>query len=146
MFSSLAESLGMNGTFFVQFLIFLALYPVLSRLLFRPFFHLHEQREKQTLGRMKKADEWPKEERALKAEYEEKARRIDRRFDEIYLKESKRLKQGFLEDKERKQKALQKDQKQKNREILQEIKQKEHSLFSEAGRLSKTLIHHLLSS
>ncbi len=146
MFSSLAEALGINGTFFVQFLVFLALYPLLSRLLFRPYFRLHEQREEQTRGRMEKADKWRKEEESLKTEYEESARRMNRLFDEMYREKSKKLKQNLLEDEEEKQKELRKEYEQKTRNLLREIKEKEQSLYSETDSLSEQVRLHLLSS
>ena len=146
MFSSLGQALGINSTFFVQFLVFMALYPVLSRMLFRPYFRLHEKREEQTRGRMTKADKWQKEEQALKTQYEQSARQIHLRFEEMYRKESKKLKQNLLEDEEKKQTALRQEYKQKTHELLQEVKEKEQSLYSEAEALSDLACQRLLSS
>jgi F-type H+-transporting ATPase subunit b len=47
--ATIFEQLGLNQTFFVQFVIFLVVFLILGNLYFKPFLHLFEARHKRTV-------------------------------------------------------------------------------------------------
>ena len=145
MFSSLLQALAVDSTFFVQFFIFLAIYPVLSRLLFRPYFQLENQRERETRFRMQKAEELKKKKEDLRREYEQKAHDIKEGFNKLYNQKSKELRKSFLKVKTQNQKEIQKEHEQKNKVLFQEIKEAEAQLQAEIEPLTRTAVECLIS-
>ena len=145
MFSSLTQALGVDSTFFVQFLIFLLFYPVLSRLLFRPYCQLQDQRERETVERMKQAEKLKEKKQILQKEYEKTARHFNEEFNKTYNEESKKLKEIFLKQRIKNQKKTQKEYEQKNKTLLQEIKEAEAQMQSEINQLTKEAVDRLVS-
>ena len=145
MFTSLIQALGVDGTFFAQFLIFLLFYPFLSYLLFRPYVRLQNQREKETSERMKKAEEWKKKKQVLEREYEVKAKAFNEKFNILYDEESKILKQGMLENSLKAKSALKEEYARKSKALLQEVKTAEKTFESETNQLAKIALERLLS-
>ena len=146
MFSSLIEALGVDGTFFIQFLIFLLFYPLCSRLLFRPYFKLNSQREKETSDRIKKAQQYQQKNEDLKKEYELRARRLSQQFNELYNTKSQTIKAELLKQYTAEQKKLTTEF-QKKRTLLQtELKTAGEQLQSEVAPLAQTVKDRLLSN
>ncbi len=145
MFSSLIQALGVNDTFFIQFLIFLALYPILSRALFYPYFQLNNQRELETRERMKQVDKLKEKQLSLKTKYERKARDIDEQFNKIYSRESKKIQERVLRDRIGNQKELQMENERETKAFLQEIKKTELQMQAEIKQLANITLDRLLS-
>ena len=145
MFVSLIQALGVDSTFFVQLVIFLVFYPVFSRLLFLPYFKLQNQRETETVERMKQVEILEEEKKHLQKEYEQKAHRINERFNKIYDKESKLLKESFLKRRGEKQEENKKEYEKNFKSLLQEIKTVEDQLYDEVNQLTEVAINRLIS-
>lgn len=145
MFTSLTQALGVDGTFFVQFLIFLLFYPILSRGLFRPYVCLQSQREKETSERMKKAEEWEKKKQVLEKEYKAKAKALNEKFNTLYDEGSKKLKQEMLKNSLKAKSALKEEYVQKRKNLLQEFKVAEKTFESDTNQLAKATLERLLS-
>ena len=145
MFASLLQALGVNSSFFVQFFIFLLFYPVLSRLLFRPYFRLHNKREQETMERMEKAERLSERRQHLQKEYKEKAYAVNEAFNKMYNRESKILRERFLnkkmQDKQENQRAFE----EKRQVFLKEIKEAEKLLQTEVKGLTKIAVDRLIS-
>ncbi len=145
MFVSLIQALGVDSTFFIQLVIFLLFYPILSRLLFLPYFKLQNQREKETVERMKEVTSLEQEKERLQEEYKKRAHEINETFNKIYMKESKLLRESFLKRREKKQ-AENKDQYEKKiKDLLQEIKTVEEQLNKEVNQLTEVAVSRLIS-
>ncbi len=121
MFYSIMESLGLNESFFVQFVIFLLIYPVLSKLLFGPYFRLYSKKEKETSLRMKEVEELKKKQELLQAEYERKAKQLNEKFRSLYEKGEKEIKTKSLELRNQQQLVLEKGSKKSKAHVNQEI-------------------------
>lgn len=145
MFVSLIQALGVDSTFFIQFGIFLLFYPILSRLLFLPYFKLQNQREKETVERMKQVEKLEEKKKKLQQEYEQKAHGINERFSKMYNEESKLLKESFLRRKEEKKEENKKIYEQKVEALLQEVKEAEGQMGDEVNQLAKMAINRLIS-
>lgn len=144
MFSSLTQALGVDGTLGIQFLIFLLFYPVLSRWLFRPYFHLQNQREKETKARLKQAEKWEKKKEDLEKEYETKAQNLNKKFNILYSEGSQKLKENFLQNRLNDEKSLEEEYMQKKTTFFQEIEKAEAHLKLEINPLAKTALDRLL--
>lgn len=145
MFVSLIQALGVDSTFFIQLLIFLLFYPVLSRLLFLPYFKLQNQREKETVERMKKVTHLEQEKKRLQEEYKERAHKINETFNRIYGEESKVLRESFLKRQEKKQQENKNQYERKIEDLLQEIKTVEGQLNREVNQLAEVAVGRLTS-
>lgn len=145
MFVSLIQALGVDSTFFIQFGIFLLFYPILSRLLFLPYFKLQNQREKETVERMKQVEKLGEEKKKLQQEYEQKAHEVNEQFSKMYNKKSKLLKESFLRRKEEKKEENKKIYEQKVEALLQEVKEAEGQMDDEINQLAKMAINRLMS-
>ncbi|MEZ0390803.1 MAG: ATP synthase F0 subunit B [Pseudobdellovibrionaceae bacterium] len=73
---AILEQLGLNSSFFFQFVIFAFAYIVLSRLVFTPYSQALEQREQRTTGGEDLAVEISKQADQLQNQYEAKAREV----------------------------------------------------------------------
>ena len=145
MFVSLIQALGVDSTFFIQLLIFLLFYPVLSRLLFLPYFKLQNQREKETVERMKKVTLLEQEKKRLKEKNKERTHKINETFNRIYGEESKVLRESFLKRQEKKQQENKNQYEQKIEDLLQEIKTVEGQLHREVNQLAEVAVGRLTS-
>ncbi len=144
MFSSLTEALGVDGTLWIQFLIFLFFYPVFSRWLFRPYFHLQNQREKETKERLKQAEKWEKKKQDLEREYETKAQSLNEKFNILYNEGSQKLKEKFSQSRLKGEKVIKEEYKQKKADFFQEMEQAEILMQSEINPLAETALNRLL--
>lgn len=145
MFSSLIQALGVDGTFFVQFVIFLLFYPILSHWLFLPYFKLQNQREEETVKRLKQVEELQRKKEHLKKEYEQKAYNINEKFNKIYNEESKQLRQSFLRRRIENQEENRREYERKSQTLLQEIKSAEDQMQSEINQLTEIAVDRLIS-
>lgn len=145
MFSSLMQALGVNSSFFIQFLIFLFFYPLISRFLFRPYFKLHIQREKETLERMKQVEKLKEKKEGLQKEYNEKVRCINEEFTKLYQQESRQIKEHFLKQRINNQVKTKKEYEEKRKSFLKEVKEIEVKMQAEVPQLAKSALDHLVS-
>ena len=144
MFSSLAQALGVDSSFFVQFAVFLVFYPVLARALFRPYVRLADKRERETALRIKKAEELKAQTQALEEEYKTKARKLNENFNKLYERESKKLRVELLKQSAQLQEKMQKEHEQKKATVLQEIKTAEKQIQLETDDLIQSAVGKLL--
>ena len=142
----MAEALGINSTFFVQFVIFLVFYPVLSRYLFRPYFQQEQKREQETAKRVQQAELLKEKQQALEKEYKAKAYQLNTDFNTLYNKEIQKLKEDFLKKETQKTKEIKQEYQQKQNFLVQEIKQAQQDMLAEIPALSSATAQRLLSS
>ena len=145
MFTSLLQALGVNSSFFIQFSIFLLFYPILSRWLFRPYFRLHSQRERETVERMKKAEQLLEKKQNLQEKYEKKAYLINKAFNKMYSQKSKSLKEYVVNKKIQERQKIQKEFEKQQQTFLKEISEVEKLLQSEVKGLTKVAVDRLIS-
>lgn len=145
MFTSLLQALGVNSSFFVQFFIFLLFYPILSRLLFRPYLRLHSQRERETIERVKQAEKLLEKKQSLQKKYEKKAYTINEEFNRIYHQKSKSLRERFLNKKNQDRQKAQQEFIEKQNLLFKEVKEVEKLLQSEVKELTTAAVGRLIS-
>ena len=145
MFVSLLQALGVNSSFFIQFSIFFIFYPILSRLLFRPYFRLHSQRERETVERMKQAEQLLEKKQNLQKKYEKKAYAINETFNKMYAQEGKLLKECFLDKKLQERQKIQEELEKKQQAFFKEMNEVEKLLQSEVKGLAKVAMDRLIS-
>ena len=145
MFATLTEALNLNSTFFVQFLIFLAMYPLLSRLLIGPYFKLHLLREKRTKNLMQEAEQWQKKQEILKQKYIEKAQQIDKNFQQIFLQQSRQINEEFLQKKQKEMEKFYKEQTGRLERLNIELQEIKNQSVKQVKPLAEQAFHHLTS-
>tara|TARA_B110001454_G_scaffold219198_1_gene251532 strand:+ start:103935 stop:104366 length:432 start_codon:yes stop_codon:yes gene_type:complete len=82
------QQLGINATVIVQFVIFIATFIALIKLVYEPFTAIHEKRLQNTKGSVEIADDIHKKSQELQAQYSEKAKEVHGKISEIF-KQSK---------------------------------------------------------
>lgn len=78
------QQLGINGTFFIQFGLFVFVITFLSLYVFAPYTKAVEEREKQTKGSQDEAVELEKHTIELHSQYEVKAREVHGQIQDVY--------------------------------------------------------------
>jgi F-type H+-transporting ATPase subunit b len=78
------HQLGLNDSFFLQFIIFAIAYVVLSRVVFKPYTHALALREKKTTGGEEAALETEKKSQELRSVFEAKARQVSTEIKNIF--------------------------------------------------------------
>lgn len=78
------HQLGINGTVFIQFAIFICTFLFLNLYVFKPYYAAVEAREKSTTGAEDMATEILKKTTELHSEYEIRAREVSQKIKEIY--------------------------------------------------------------
>ena len=145
MFSSLAQALAIDYTFFIQFAIFFLFYPVFSRFLFYPYFQLQNQREQETGERMKQVEKWKTKKQVLQEQYEQKACDLNEDFNKLYNKGSVQIKEVFLENKIKIQKGIQTEYVQKREALMKDIEEAGMNLQADINQLTKAAVNRLVS-
>ena len=145
MFSGLLEALNLNYTFFIQFLIFLSMYPVLSRLLLKPYLKIYSLREKETKNRMRSAEEWKKKQEVLKQEYVKKAQQIHNKFQQIFSEKSRQITEEFLQKKQTAHAEIQKEFDHSLQKWNIELKQVKNQSLEQIKPLSEEIVNRLSS-
>ncbi len=80
----LLQSLGLNGTFLIQFVIFTVTILLVYSLAFKPFAEALEERNKATVGSADHASELNEKSKELLAEFEVKAKEVNSRIKTVY--------------------------------------------------------------
>lgn len=78
------QQLGINATVIIQFVIFIATFVALIKLVYEPFAEIHEKRLKNTKGSVEIADDIQKQALELQSQYSFKAKDIHGKISEIY--------------------------------------------------------------
>ena len=81
---AIIEQLGLNSSFFFQFVIALISFVILGQLVFKPYLSALEMREQRTTGSESDAVELLKQTEQLKRQYETEARVVAGRVKEIF--------------------------------------------------------------
>jgi len=85
----LLQSLGINSTIIVQFIIFVIAYFILTRLIFMPYFKAYMERYNRTVGSEDDASKLIQETIELESEYEENAKALNVKIKKIFDTEKK---------------------------------------------------------
>ncbi len=144
MLSSLAQALGLDFTFFVQFLLFLLVYPVVSYWLLGPYMDLQNKREKQTLGAKAVAEHLRQEAEKLRLQYQQKAREVHGIFNQQYQKGSQQLKMKYLHESQDIKKQLRLEFVKNQEQLKQELITADKKLFLEIPTLTQKIVQILL--
>lgn len=81
---SLLQQLGINGTVFIQFLMYIGIFSFLALYVFTPYAKAAEDREGKTQGTEELAAEYHRKSTSLHSEYETKVREVHHHIQEIY--------------------------------------------------------------
>ncbi len=145
MVNTFIEALNLNSTFFIQFLIFLSIYPLLSKLLIGPYFKVHLLREKKTKNLMQEAEKWQKKQEASKEEYVKKAQQIDTDFQQIFLQHSRQINEEFSQKKQKEVEKIQKEQITRFQNLDIELQQARNQTAKQIKPLAEQAFHRLIS-
>ncbi|MES3036804.1 MAG: ATP synthase F0 subunit B [Bdellovibrionota bacterium] len=81
---SLLSQLGVNETFFIQFIIYICMFSFLSLYVFAPYAQALEKREEKTKGTEQVAEEYRNKYNEVNSAYQNKAKEVHSRIQEIY--------------------------------------------------------------
>lgn len=143
--SAIITQLGLNQSFFFQFIIFSIAYVVLSKVVFTPYGEALAQREQKTVGGEELAVELLKATEELKSNYEIKARQVSSEvkaiFDE-YRAEAQKEQEKIVSE----ARALSNKVIEENRTKVQhEVAQAQTQMKAEVAQVSQEMIKKLLS-
>ena len=145
MFATIAEALNLNSTFFIQFLIFLFMYPLLSKLLIGPYFQLHLLREKRTKNLMQEAQKWQEKQEALKKKYIEKAQQMDQDFQQIFQQKSRQINEEFQQKKQTQMEKIYKEKASQLEHWNTELQEAKNQSVKQIKPLAEQAFHRLTS-
>ena len=145
MFGSLIQALNLDSTFFVQFLIFLLLYPLLSQLLIKPFYNLYKDREDQTRHKVKSAEDLKRQVQLLQASYDEKAKKMYNEFNQLYEEQSYQLKRKFAENREIARQEMERKHAEDLSDLKRDIQNTQQDMELRSGELVKAAFDKLSS-
>jgi F-type H+-transporting ATPase subunit b len=80
------QQLGINATVIIQFVIFIATFVALIKLVYEPFAEIHEKRLKNTKGSVEIADDIQKRALELQSQYSSKAKDVHSKISDIFKK------------------------------------------------------------
>lgn len=80
----LLTALGVNQTVAIQFIIFVAVYIVLNKVLFTPYIAALDERRERTEGQSETAEKYFEEAKTLQEQYTAKMRELNDRQKDIY--------------------------------------------------------------
>ncbi len=80
------QQLGINATVIVQFVIFIATFVALIKLVYEPFAEVHQKRLKNTKGSVEIADDIQKQAYELQVQYSSKAKDVHGKISDIFKK------------------------------------------------------------
>lgn len=144
MFSSLALALGLDFTFFIQFSLFLLVYPVVSYWLLCPYVDLQKKREKQTLGAKKQAEYLYQKTEKLRLQYQQKAREVHNIFNQQYKERSQQLKIKYLSASQNIKQQIQSKFIEGQKQLKQELSIADKKLSVEVPVLTQKIVQTLL--
>ena len=84
----LLQTIGVNGTIFYQFIIFVVAFTAINMLAIKPYFRAQQERVNRTEGSQEAADDLIKKTEQLEAEYAERATKLNETYSEFYSKAS----------------------------------------------------------
>lgn len=132
-----------NSTVFIQLVLFLFGYVVISNVLFKPYLAAYEERKKRTEGNEQVAERTIAETKDLELVYEEKARSLSSEHKAIYdqsRSEALHAHDEIVTAANKKAKDLLEATKG---EIASELEKTRAELSAEAPLVSKTIVNHL---
>ncbi len=142
---AIITQLGLNDSFFYQFIIFCIAYVALSRWAFAPYNLALTQREQKTVGGEELAVELAKETQDLKTKYEVKARQVSGEvksiFDEHRTAAQKEQERIVFEARSEANKTIDTVRKK----VETEISQAKTQLKAEVSQISQEMIKKLLA-
>ena len=145
MFSSLIQALGVDSSFFIQFVIFLFFYPILSSFLFCPYFRFQNQREKETSERMRQVAKLKEKKEALQEVYNEKARSINEEFNRLYQQRSKQMRESFQKERMNNQRKIQREYEERSKVFFNQVVEAEDQVQKEVHQIAKIAVDLLTS-
>lgn len=80
------QQLGINATVIIQFVIFIATFVALIKLVYEPFAQVHQERLKNTKGSVEIADDILKKTQELQLQYSNKAKEVHGKISEVFKK------------------------------------------------------------
>lgn len=140
---SIFQSLGVDQTVFVQFILVIVIFTILSCILFPKVQEVLELRESKTTKLEGHAHALYKKAEELADQYKN---HIEKTHQEAQLASSKKKAELLNAEKEalkKKEEEIQKDYDAKRAEVLKEVSSKKASVLSEAEQLSKSLLDKL---
>lgn len=140
----LLKSLGIDNSVAVQFVLFCALYFMLSRLVFRPYFAAFLKRSERTVGNTEAAEKLLSEGQVLEAEYQRQAKRLNSEIKKIYddarLSVQRETESSLQKARESARVLIE----QTRQQVLRELQAAQPQIKSEAANLSRSIVKKLL--
>ena len=143
MFHSLIQALGLDSSFFIQFLIFCLLYPLIQRGLVLPFYRLHQERERQTSQKIQNAQTLKQQIQQLQKEYGQRTGLLHQNFQKLYDREQTLLSKTFSDLKNQSLKAMEEEHQRKKQKLYQEFKQAEQEVKRDIKPLADSILSRL---
>ena len=140
------DTLGLDKTFFFQFLLVVLLYFVLNKLLFRPYLKLLEKRESLTKGKFSEGKQLGIQTESLKQEYEKKSRKLYSEFQKLFSKIKEESEKEFQIKKEGLKKVHSELLRTKKEEISKAQKESEEELKKAIPSFVEALVNKMKGS
>ncbi len=136
MFYSLVQALGLDSTLFVQLALFCVFYPLMSRFLTGPFLRLQEERQKQTVQKIKEAELLKQKNLQQEKTYRLKALQLQAEFKKLYNQKKQELQKQFYDKKQQQEREIQEEYRNKELQLQQEFDKAGEELSRHTGPLA----------
>lgn len=137
------ETLGLDSSFFIQFVWAVGLYFLLSKILLKPYFQMMEKRENLTGGRFKSSQKLEEDIEHLKTQYEKKAKAVHKAFQKDFGEIKKQVELDYKTKFIKLQKEWENTLKKEQERILKEEQKQEEVLKSDIPHFVGSLVEKL---
>jgi F-type H+-transporting ATPase subunit b len=136
--------ISLDFSVFYQIVLFLVLWAILSKILFRPYLAVLEERERETSGARHETDLLEHEGARLKAEYEEKLARAEAGANaakEAILQEARQQREGIIgQAREEATRSLEKVR----QEVETQLESERQRAMAEIGDMAREMVSKIL--
>jgi len=144
MLKDFIETVGLDQSFFYQFVFILGMYFLMKKLFLQTYYQNVKKRTQLTKGSFLKSKEMKDEITNLKEVYDKKAQRLNQDFQEIFAVAKDKAQKNFTQDKETLQKSQKAALKVKREQWLKQKQQAEQTLKKEMPSLVQSLVHKMI--
>ena len=138
--SDLISTVGLDSSFFYQFLLTAGIYFISKNLFFQPYLEKFKERQERTKGRLKSSKVLELQIEEKKMIYKQKAQKIHKEFQEIFNQIKQKAQESYLSENLKLKKEQKKELEKKRRILSQALKEQEMALEKDLPLLVELLV------
>ncbi len=136
----LVETVGLDHTFFYQFIIISILYFVTKKLFLQRYYQDIEKRREVTKGSFSQSQEMEDKIENLKKSYDQKAQSLNKKFQDVFGFIKNSTEESFIKDREFLQEEQKKDLEAQKKTLLKNKEREDEKLKKDLPNLIQSLV------